>query len=197
MSSQNYERWKLLMDEGVDPVARIIILGHDEEDSEEAGTSWKMQRRLARAITLLEQKNSEPITIEMNNWGGDEYHGLAIYDRIKVSSCKVTIEAYGHCMSMGSWIMQAADKRIMSPNATMMLHYGTWGEHLDWNQAEAFHKEGIRLNTLMEDTYLPKIKEVKPKFSRSQLKAKLIAHDWYLSAQEAVEWGLADEVMGE
>jgi len=193
----SYDRYKLMMDEGVDPVGRIIVLSHDEEESEEAGTSWKMQRHLARAMNLLEQQSSAEIHIEMNNWGGDEYHGLAIHDRILVSPCKVIIEAYGHCMSMGSWIMQAADKRIMSPNATMMLHYGTWGDHLDWNQSKALHEEGIRLNTLMEDVYLPKIKVVRPKFSRAQLQAKLIAHDWYMTAQEAVEWGLADEVMGE
>ena len=193
--SQNYERWKLLMDEGVDPVGRIIVLTHEEEAQEEIGTGFMMQRRLFRGLNLLEQKSSEPITIEMNNWGGDEYHGLAMYDRIIASSAKITIEAYGHCMSMGSWIMQAADKRLMSPNAVMMLHYGTWGENLDWSVYEGHAKEGMRINKLMEDTYLAKIKEVRPKFSRTQLKAKMFGKDWYLTAEEAVEYGLADEVI--
>lgn len=169
-------------DYSVDMRSRTIYMGsHTDED---------MAEFFLKAIHVLSYSD-DPIHIIMNNEGGDEYHGLAIYDAIATSKSHVTITVYGHTMSMGSWILQAADERIMSPNATMMIHYGLWGreDHVKYYRVHA--KECERLSTLMEDTYLEKMPEG---FKRSKLK-KMLEDESYITAKGAVALGLADRVL--
>lgn len=149
---------------------------------------------LIKGLVVLTELSLKPIVIVMDAPGGDEYHGLACYDAIRTCKAPVTVEAYGHCMSMGSWIMQAADLRMLSPNCTMMLHYGTWGyEDSIPNQRSLFH-EMERLNRLMEDAYLETIREKHPHFTRKKLQ-KMLTSDSYLTAQQAVDLGLADGII--
>lgn len=151
-----------------------------------------------KGLSLLLSSNAEdPITIILNNAGGDEYHGLAIYDAIASAPCKITIKAFGHVMSMGSWIFQAADRRIMAPRATMLLHYGSWSADIEApsrGRLESFVNEGKRLNDLMEDTYLHRIQHVQPDFSRTRLQ-RMLLNEAFITAEEAVELGLCDEVL--
>ncbi len=168
--------------------SRTIHMGGECEE--------EMASFFLKGITVLREKNSEPIKIIMNNIGGDEYHGLAIYDAIACCPQHVTIIAYGHAMSMGSWIMQAADERIMAPRCTMMIHYGTWGsvDHVKYFRVAA--KEGERINALMETDYLSRIREAHPKFTAHKLK-KLLEDETYLSAPDTVDLGLADKILGQ
>jgi len=99
----------------------------------------------------------------------------------------------GNIMSMGAWVIQAADERIMTPNATMMVHYGIWsyeGHSMDYLQ---WAKELSRLNKLMEDTLLARIREKHPKFSAAKFRRQFL-FDSFLSAQEALDLGLIDRV---
>lgn len=169
---------------------RVIFLGGGYEAAE---TDYEMVETAIKGLTLLDRQTGD-ITIKMNNFGGDEYHGLAIYDVIRLCKNHVTMEVHGSAMSMGSWILQAADKRLMAPHATMMLHYGTWGKTDDWKNAEVFMGEGKRLNALMCQHYLERIRVKHPSYSENKL-SKLLERDKYLTAVEAVEMGLADEIM--
>ena len=168
--------------------SRTIYFG---QDVEEEGTS-----DIIKALHFLTNENNNNIDIIINSDGGDEYYMAAIYDVIKTSKSHITIIGCGYVMSAASLIMQAADWRVMLPHATMMIHYGT----SDFNGHSLNHartaKEFDRINKWMEDVYLEKIKEKKPKFTRQQIKA-LLQFDTYLPAKETVEMGLADEVMGE
>ena len=138
--------------------------------------------------------SDKAISVIMNNIGGDEYHGLAIYDAIATSKSHVTVTVFGHAMSMGSWILQAADDRVVAPNSTLMIHYGTWANDDVVQNVRASHKEMERLNKLMEDTYLERMRQVNPRVSLAALRKMLVA-DTYLTAQRAVEIGLADRVL--
>lgn len=162
----------------------------------ESGTDGAMAERLIKALHLLDSASSEPITIIMNNIGGDEYHGMAIFDAIKACRSTVIVKVFGHAMSMGSIILQAADIRIMAPNARMMIHYGTWGVHDHSKIAYKWADEGKKFDTWMEDTYLEKIHEKIPKFKRRTLE-RWLDHDTFFNAREAVNAGLADYVLGE
>lgn len=174
---------------------RILYIGSAPgEDGIEGGTDYQMAESTVKALVVLEAKNKNPITIKMNNLGGDEYHGLAIYDAIRMCESRVTVEVYGHAMSMGSWILQAADKRLLSPSSTVMIHYGTWGTYDHWAHAKAFMQEGERLNTLMRSHYLERIREKHPRYTDKQLD-KLLKTETYLPAKEAVELGLADRTL--
>lgn len=158
-------------------------------------TDEEMAEFFLKAMDLLSHSTAD-INIIMNNEGGDEYHGLAIYDSILTSESHITITVYGCAMSMGSWILQAADERVLAPNATVMLHDGSWRLDADFKQARAQMDEAERLNVLMEDTYLAKMQEKDPRMTRTKLR-KLLAVDLFLPAEEAVKLGLADRVLEE
>lgn len=151
---------------------------------------------LSKGLHLLRARSlDKAINIIMNNPGGDEYHGLAIYDAIAACKQHVTITAYGHAMSMGSWILQAADDRVLTPNATVMIHYGTGNfsdDHVKYCRAQ--NKEMERLNLLMERAYLRRIQEKIPDFPLRKLR-NLLETETFLTAEEAVALGLADRIL--
>jgi ATP-dependent Clp protease protease subunit len=178
---------------------RTIYMGSElfsDEDFSESGTEAAMAERQIKNIHILDNLKDEPITIIMNNVGGDEYHGMAIYDAIKACKSYITIKVYGHAMSMGSIILQAADRRVMSPNSRQMIHYGTWGSEGHAKTTQKWAEEGKKCDKLMEQLYLSKIKEKHPEFTLTKLQ-KLLDHDTFLTAVESVELGLADEVENE
>lgn len=180
---------------------RTLYMGSaiNDPDSGESGTDGAMAERVIKGLHILDSSapnGDGPITIIMNNIGGDEYHGLAIFDAIKSCKNHVTIKVFGHAMSMGSIILQAADVRIMSPNSRMMIHYGTWGVHDHSKIAYKWAEEGKKFDEWMENLYLDKINDKHPDFKKQTIK-KWLDHDTFFTATEAVNLGLADKVVGE
>lgn len=177
---------------------RTIYMGSEEISIEhgESGTDGAMAERTIKNLTILECLNKDPIIIIMNNIGGDEYHGFGLYDAIRTCKSHVTIKVLGHAMSMGSIILQAADVRIMAPTSRQMMHYGTWGIHDHAKTSRKWSDEGEKINHWMEQMYLQKIHEKHPSFSIQALR-KMLDHDTFLTAEESVELGLADKVLGE
>jgi ATP-dependent Clp endopeptidase proteolytic subunit ClpP len=175
--------------------SRTIYMGSvSSDESGESGVEAIMAERVIKALHLLDQKD-EPITIIMNNPGGDWYHGMAIYDAIKACKSHITIKVMGMAMSMGGIILQAADERIMAPNSRFMMHYGYMG--MDSTHSKTFDKwadENKRINSEMELLLLEKIQEVKPSFTLKGLQ-DLLNYDTIYTAQEAVDMGLADKVL--
>lgn len=177
---------------------RTLFMGSEENSNEhgESGTDGAMAERMVKNLHLLETIGKDPITILMNNIGGDEYHGFAIYDAIKDCESHVIVKVYGHAMSMGSIILQAADERIMAPTSRQMIHYGTWGVHDHAKTSRKWSDEGVKIDEWMENMYLEKIKVKHPDFSLAKLK-KMLDHDTFLTARDSVNLGLADKVLGE
>lgn len=182
---------------------RTIYMGSASatEEGEESGTDFAMAENIVKALHILESQapqGDKPITIIMNNHGGDEVHGMAIYDAIKACQNHVTIKVFGHAMSMGSIILQAADERILSPNSKVMIHYGTAviSDTMHSKIVTKWAKENEKFNTKMEELYLEKIKEKHPSYTIAKVK-KLCDYDTILNAQEAVDLGLADKILGE
>ncbi len=182
-------------DYDLDIAHRTIYLGSDvDDDGEDHGVNAAMAERVIKALHLLDQKK-EDITIIMNNPGGDWYHGMAIYDAISGCQSTITIKVYGMAMSMGAVILQAADHRVMAPNAKFMIHYGTAGSADTHSKIyQKWAKEYEKVDTAMEDIFLEKIHTKHPTFKREELE-KLLDYDTILTAQETVNLGLADEVL--
>lgn len=136
-----------------------------------------------------------PINLLLSTTGGDWYAGMAIYETIAAMQNYVTVTGVSYVMSMGTVIMQAADKRLLTPQATFLLHYGTdrmSGTHVDFQRAA---KHGQAIQRQQEDIYLERIHEAHPRYARAKIQ-KLLEHDTYLTAQEAVALGLATKVTG-
>jgi len=164
------------------------------DENSESGVDSKMAERQIKNLHILETASSDPITIILNNPGGDINHGLAIYDAIKNCKSHVTIKVLGHAMSMGSIILQAADKRIMAPNASQMIHYGSLAVDKEAKTVYKIVEEYKRIDKWVEDMYLAKIKEKNPHYTRARLQ-RLLNHDTFLTATQSVELGLADKIM--
>lgn len=177
---------------------RTIFMGSEEYSQEhgESGTDGLMAERIIKNLTILEGLSNDPIVIVMNNIGGDFNHGLAIYDAIKACKSHITIKAFGNAMSMGSIIFQAADERIMAPNATQMIHYGTWSFSGHSKTGQKWAKDNERLDTWMEEMYLARIKEKQPQFPMAKLK-KMLDHDTFITAEESILLGLADKILND
>jgi ATP-dependent Clp protease, protease subunit len=194
LNRDDVDKWH---DNGIYIPTRTIFIGSESYiDGEESGCDGLMAEKAVKNLHILESINKENITILMNNIGGDEYHCFAIYDAIKSCESFVTIKVFGHAMSAGSIILQAADERIMSPNSMQMIHYGTWGIHDHSKTAQKWAREGLRIDNWMEKMYLEKIKEKHAIFTLAKLQ-RLLDHDTFLTAKQSVELGLADKVLGE
>lgn len=165
---ENIDRW---FENNLDVDNRVLYMGSvkSTSDDTEAGTDHFMAEYFIKGMHVLESKNKNPITIIMNNPGGDYFHGLAIYDAIKYSSCHCTIKVYGHAMSMGSIIFQAADTRIMMPNSRFMIHYGYAGRNDHVKIVEKWTDEGKRLSYEMENLYLDVMLEKEEKMGNGYL----------------------------
>lgn len=157
LNKDHIDKWLI---HNVDTLNRTIYMGSiQNEDGNESGVDAFMAESIIKSIYLLENQNTDNITILMNNPGGDFFHGLAIYDAIKAAKSHCTITVYGHAMSMGSLILQAADHRIMMPNSRFMIHYGydsqennskTVIKWIDESKRLAYFMENIYLNTMLE-----------------------------------------------
>jgi ATP-dependent Clp endopeptidase proteolytic subunit ClpP len=144
-------------DLNLDVETRTIYMGSMGKDPEgaESGVDNVMSEYFIKGMHILESRSPDKeITILMNNPGGEWYHGMAIYDAIKHSTCHCAIKVYGHAMSMGSLILQAADRRILMPNSRMMIHYGSNGFHDNAINTSRWDQEFRRLNWLMEEILL-------------------------------------------
>lgn len=173
-----------------------IFSVHTGLDGSESGVDSSLAERVIKNLAILESINNEPINIILNTPGGCWYSGMAIFDAIAKCKSHVTIKGIGQVMSMGSVIMQAGDVRQLYPYARMMIHYGysAWEGHS--KTGEKIARECSFLDRQMEKIFLEKIKEKHPNFTLKRLQ-KMLDHDTYLSAREAVSLGLADSIVGE
>ena len=150
-----------LFDYDIDLDNRLIYMGSMNTDTEdqETGVDHTMAEKMIKALHILNAKSAKKITIIMNNPGGDWYHGMAIFDAIANSEAEVEIKVYGYAMSMGSVILQAADRRYMSANSKFMIHYGLEGHFGHSKIVAKWSDEGKRVNYDMENIYLEKLME--------------------------------------
>ena len=192
---------------GLDVNNREIYLHSyiSSQEEESPGVDYRMTATFYKNLRLLDTVNQDPIIIHMHSVGGNWYDGMAIFDAITVCRSYVTIIVYGQAESMSSVILQAADARIMMPNSYFMAHFGSsgyGGNYLDVQQAARFEKKGTELMLDIYSERMIKGKYIKDSYTaptrdkvKNFLKRRLKDGDWYLEAEEAVYYGLADNVL--
>ena len=162
-------------------------------DSSEDGVDHEMSTKLIKAIHLLQNASAEKeLTVILNSLGGCWFNGMAIYDAIAGCPCPVTAVVYGAAMSMGSIILQAADTRVIHPNATMMIHDGY--ETRVGDIPQTFENWAAYSKVTRQKMY-----EIYSKRSGRPVSfwRKKCAADSILTAQQAKEIGLVDKIFGE
>lgn len=178
---------------------RTIYLGAvGEGDDSEEEIDHYTSARVIKAIKILEAHNTEPINVIINNCGGDWYYGMSIYDALRTSPCKINIYVYGYARSMTSIILQAGNRRILSPNSIVMIHDGEESSLIqgDTKTTQNWLKESMRIMGDMYKIYYKRMKVKKPRITLAKIE-EICGHDRIFTAKEAVEYGLADEIMKE
>lgn len=168
--------------------SRTIFLGDNSEGEIDAGVANSFIKAMH---LMIEASNEKPIKLFINSFGGCWFSGMAIFDCIQACPVEVTAAIIGSAMSMGSIIVQAADVRLIYPNATMMVHDGYESRVGDTPQTFQNWAEFSKATaSKMYAIYAERTKR-KPSFWRQKCKSDLI-----LSSAQALEYGLVDQIMG-
>jgi ATP-dependent protease ClpP protease subunit len=189
----------------MDPQSREIYMHSSLYNDEEGGVDFKSAVSLHKNLRYLNKISYDPIVIHMHIPGGEWSDCMSMYDSIRLSPSPIAIIVYSRAESSGSIILQAADLRIMLPNAYTLIHYGSTfvdGDHkvavsnLQWSQAEASKMVDIFTDKMM---YSPLVKT--KKWKRQNAKKHILTQldnkaDWILSAEQTIEYGFADGIMG-
>jgi len=179
-------------DIGIDVPKRVIYLSNKTYDSEgeATGVDSKLADFVMKSLDYLNHKNTKPIKIALNNPGGYVTDGYAIYDKIISSKSKIDIYVYGKAMSMGSIILQAGNKRILSPNTYILIHDGTMGINSNAKNFESWAEWSKFERKRMYKLYAQRSGKSEEYWEEK------CQNDYILSAEQAVEEGLADEILG-
>jgi len=186
---------------GIDVKNREIYINEFDDSGESAGVDHRMLQNFIKNINFLKNQSKDPITIHLQTIGGCWYSGMGIYDAIKNCKCKTTIIGYSQVCSMGTIIMQAANKRLLTPNAVFMVHWGNSeisGHFLTSQNLASLEKQ---LGAAMVNLYAEKCEKTGQYFKdrgdnlskvKSFLKRKITYGDWYMTSDEAIYYGFID-----
>ena len=163
---------------------RIIFLGEEVND-----TSASLV--VAQLLYLEAQDPDKDIQMYINSPGGSVTAGMAIYDTMQYIKCDVSTICIGLAASMGAFLLSsgAKGKRLALPNAEIMIHQpsgGTQGQASDIKiQAEWMLKTREKLNRILAENTGKPIEQIAIDTER----------DNFMSAEEAVAYGLVDKVI--
>ena len=163
---------------------RIIFIG-DEIDDE-------MSNSIVAQLLLLDSENPEKdIMMYINSPGGVITAGMAIFDTMQLIKADVSTICIGEAASMGAFLLSAGTKgkRMALPSARIMIHQPLGGAKGQATDIELEAKEIVRMKTMLNGLLAghcgQPIEKVKEDTER----------DYYMSAKEAVEYGLIDKVV--
>ncbi|HIP72200.1 MAG TPA: ATP-dependent Clp protease proteolytic subunit [Anaerolineae bacterium] len=163
---------------------RIIILGTPINDQIANLT-------VAQLLFLAREDAAKPIRMYINSPGGQVYAGMAIYDAIQQVECPVSTVAVGFTASFGTVLLTAGTKgmRYALPNATIHMHQPLGGAQGQASDIAIQAQEILRLRNSLNDILAYHTGQ-----SPEQI-AEDTGRDLYMTAEQAQEYGLVDEVL--
>jgi len=163
---------------------RIIFIGQQIDDD-------IANLVVAQLIHLESDDPDKDISVYVNSPGGSLHAGLAIYDAMQYVNPDVSTLCYGMAMSAGSLILTggAEGKRYTLPNARILIHQPSSGFQGQSTDIEIHAKEILELRRVLDDIYSQHTGQ-----TREQVHDDM-ERDRFFSAQQAVEYGLVDEII--
>lgn len=165
---------------------RIIMLTGEVNDHTASLITSQM-------LFLESQNQHESINFYINSPGGVVTSGLAIYDTMQFINAPVSTIVMGQACSMGSFLAMAGapGKRFVLPNSRTMIHQPSGGAGGQATDMEIQVKEILKTKQNLTNTYLKHNTAGK---TYEEILADM-ERDFFLSAEEAVAYGLADKVI--
>lgn len=163
---------------------RIIFLGHEVNDA-------TAELIVAQMLFLEAEDPDKDIQLYINSPGGSVSAGFAIYDTMQYIKPDVSTICIGRAASMGAFLLAAGTKgkRFALPNADIMIHQplgGAQGQAEDIRiQAEKIIQIRERINQILSERTGQPLEKITKDTDR----------DYYMTAEEAVAYGIIDEVI--
>lgn len=149
---------------------------------------------LCAQLLFLESENpKKDISLYINSPGGVVTSGLAVYDTMQYIRCDVSTVCIGQAASMGSLLLTAGakGKRYVLPNARIMIHQPSGGAQGQATDIEIQAREILRTRSMLNQMY------VKHTGKTLDVIEKSMERDNFMSAEEALEFGLVDRIVTE
>jgi len=165
---------------------RVILLEGEVHD--------QMANLIVAQLLYLESENPDKdISLYINSPGGSVTAGMAIYDAIQFIQPDVTTIVMGQACSMGSLLAQAgaSGKRMMLPNARHMIHQPSGGARGQATDMEIQVREILEMKKNLTNIY---VKHNSVGKTYEEL-AKDMERDFFMSARQALDYGLVDSVL--
>jgi ATP-dependent Clp protease protease subunit len=165
---------------------RVILLEGEVHD--------QMANLVVAQLLYLESENTEKdISLYINSPGGSVTAGMAIYDTIQFINPDVSTIVMGQACSMGSLLAQAGakGKRFILPNARHMIHQPSGGARGQATDMEIQVKEILAMKKSLTEIYV----KHNSKGKTYEELAKDMERDYFMSAQQALDYGLVDQIV--
>jgi ATP-dependent Clp protease protease subunit len=183
LPGSQYERWVDIYTRlGVE---RILFLGQEVSDA-------VANSLVAQMLYLDSDDNSKPIYLYINSPGGSVTAGLAIYDTMQYVKSDVVTICVGLAASMGAFLLAAGTKgkRLALPHSRIMIHQPLGGtSQRQASDIEIEAREILRIKEMLNQSLADMTSQSLEKITKDT------DRDYFLSAAEAVEYGLIDRVI--
>ncbi|MEA3493632.1 MAG: ATP-dependent Clp endopeptidase proteolytic subunit ClpP [Candidatus Margulisiibacteriota bacterium] len=163
---------------------RIIFVGTPVDD-------MVANTIIAQMLFLQAEDSAKDINMYINSPGGVVTAGLAIYDTMQYIKSPISTICIGQAASMGALLLAAGNKgkRFALPNARMMIHQPLGGAQGQATDIEIQTKEMLRIKKLLNDILAKHTSQSLAKIEKDT------DRDFYMGADEAVKYGIIDEVI--
>lgn len=163
---------------------RIIFLGSAIDDN-------VSNLIIAQMLFLQNESKTQDINLYINSPGGSITAGLAIYDTIQFVQCDVATYCIGQAFSMGAVLMAAGTKgkRYSLPHTRIMLHQPWGGSRGTATDISIQAEEIVYMKKSLNEILVKHTGQVMDKIEKD------CDRDFYMSAKEAKEYGIVDEVV--
>ena len=165
-------------------IERIIFLGTEIND--------EVANSIVAQLLLLDSENPEKdIMLYINSPGGVITAGMAIYDTMNLIKADVSTICLGEAASMGSFLLSsgAKGKRLALPSARIMIHQPLGGAQGQATDIELEAKEILRMKKMLTGILAENSGQDLERLQKD------CERDYYMSAAQAVEYGLIDKVI--
>jgi len=183
LPGSQYERWVDIYTRlGVE---RILFLGSEVNDA-------VANALVAQMLYLDSDDNSKPIYLYINSPGGSVTAGLAIYDTMQYVKSDVVTICVGLAASMGAFLLAAGTKgkRLALPHSRIMIHQPLGGtSQRQASDIEIEAREILRIKDMLNQSMADMTGQELTKIEKDT------DRDYFMSAAEAVEYGLIDRVI--
>lgn len=144
---------------------------------------------VAQMLFLQAEDPEKEISLYINSPGGSVSAGMSIYDTMKFITNPVHTLCLGQACSMGAFLLSAGDERRALPNARIMIHQPLGGYQGQATDMQIHMEEMLRIKKSLTSILAENCKK-----SYEEL-AKDCERDYFMSAQEAKDYGLIDAVV--